>query len=295
MDFLEELESRVMVAFGAMSIELKKGGYSLSDNYLIWAVEHPDEWRDFLKACVDHGADILPAGGSPGNRFRLKHLGLEDQAFRLTRDGVKLGREVCPPNCYLSGLLGNLGQLLQPLGDINYEEAYESYKEQVMAMAEAGVDLVWILTMTDLPAMEAAIRAVKDNTNLPVIASMSFDPTPKGPKTMMGVNPKEVSEKLDQAGADVIGANCGGVSSAQVADILKDMTQVTNKMLVAKPNAGKPEVINDEMVYPVSPEEMASHVPEWIANGARIVGGCCGASVEHVARIAETVRQISKK
>ena len=294
MNFLEQLGFRVMVGFGPLGTGLEKRGFSLSDNYATWIPEHPDEFKDLLKTYAEHGADILPVGGSATNRFRLKHLGIEDQAFSLTRDVAKLGREICPPNCYLSGGLGNLGQLLQPLGEISFEQAYDSYKEQVLAMAEAEIDLVWILTMTEIAAMEAAIRAVKDNTNLPVIASMAFDPTPKGPKTMMGVSPREAAEKLDQAGADVIGANCGGVSPAQVTDILKEMAQVTTKPLVAKPNAGRPEVTAGEMTHPISPEEMASHVPEWIAAGARVVSACCGAEPEHIARIAEAVRQVSK-
>ena len=295
MDFLEQLGFRVMVASGGQATEMGKRGYALSGSLASWALEHPDAYKDLLKSYVDYGSDILYVTTSTSNRFRLKHLGLEEQAFRITRDVTKLVREVCPPNCYLCGTLGSLGQLLQPLGEVSLEDAYESYKEQLLAMTEAGIDLVWMLTMTDIVATEAAIKAVKDNTSLPIIASMVFDPTPKGFRTMMGVSPREAAEKLDQAGADVIGANCGSVGPAQVTDILKEMAQVTTKPLVAKPNAGIPEVINDREVFPVSPEEMAVHVPMWIAAGARVVSGCCGAGPEHIAKIAEVVHQDSKK
>jgi len=206
---------------------------------------------------------------------------------------MRLGRQVCPPNCYLSGNISNLGHLLQPLGEVSYEEAYESFKEQALAMAEGGIDVVWVLTMTEIPATEAAIRAVKDTIKVPVMASMSFDATTKGARTIMGATPAEAAARLDRAGADVIGANCGGISPAQVVDVLKEMAGATRKPLVAKPNAGKPEVIDGATVHPMSPEDMAAHVPAWIEAGARVVSGCCGAGPEHIARIAEAVRKAS--
>ena len=292
-DFLEQLKTRVLAASIGLGVDMEKIGYSLSDNFAVWILENPDPYKKVIKSYIDHGADVLFIGSSAANRLRLKHLGLGDQAFRIARDGAKLGREVCPPNRYLCGGLGNLGQLLEPLGDISYEEAYESYKEQVLAMAEAGIDVVWIITMSEIRATEAAIRAVKDNTNLPVIATMFFDSTPKGYRTIMGDGPKEVAEKLDKAGADLIGTNCGSITPEQVTDVLKEMGQVTNKPLAAKPNAGKPEIDRGKSVYHISPEEMAAQVPMWIENGARVVGGCCGAKVEHLSKMAEVVRQVN--
>jgi 5-methyltetrahydrofolate--homocysteine methyltransferase len=292
-DLLEQLKSRVMVVSIGLGVDMAEVGYSLSDNFAVWILENPDPYKKVLKGYIEHGADLLYIGSSAANRLRLKHLGLEDQAFRIARDGAKLGREVCPKNCYLCGGLGNLGQLLEPLGDISYEEAYESYKEQVLAMAEAGIDVVWIITMSEIRATEAAIRAVKDNTNLPVIATMFFDSTPKGYRTIMGNSPKEVADNLDKAGADLIGTNCGSITPVQVTDVLKEMAQATNKPLAAKPNAGKPEVDLGQSVYHVSPEEMAAQVPMWIENGARVVGGCCGAKIEHLSKMAEAVRQFN--
>jgi 5-methyltetrahydrofolate--homocysteine methyltransferase len=292
-DLLEQLKSRVMVVSIGLGVDMAKVGYSLSDNFAVWILENPDPYKKVLKSYIEHGADLLYIGSSAANRLRLKHLGLEDQAFRIARDGAKLGREVCPTNCYLCGGLGNLGQLLEPLGDITYEEAYESYKEQVLAMAEAGIDVVWIITMSEIRATEAAIKAVKDNTNLPVIATMFFDSTPKGYRTIMGDRPKDVAENLDKAGADLIGTNCGSITPVQVTDVLREMAQATNKPLAAKPNAGKPEVDLGQSVYHVSPEEMAAQVPMWIENGARVVGGCCGAKIEHLSKMAEVVRRFN--
>jgi 5-methyltetrahydrofolate--homocysteine methyltransferase len=292
-DFLEQLKIRVMVVSIGLGVDMAKVGYIPSDNFAVWILENPDPYKKVLKSYIEYGADVLFIGSSAANKLRLKHLGLEDQAFRIARDGAKLGREVCPTNRYLCGGLGNLGQLLEPLGEISYEEAYKSYKEQVLAMAEAGIDVVWIITMSEIRATEAAIRAVKDNTNLPVIATMFFDPTPNGYRTMMGDGPKEVAENLDKAGADLIGTNCGSITPEQVTDVLKEMAQATNKPLAAKPNAGKPEVDRGKPVYHVSAEEMAIQVPVWIENGARVIGGCCGAKIEHLSKMAEVVRQVN--
>ena len=289
MDFLEQLESRVMVGFGATGTELEKGGFGLGGSAAVWQLEHPDVFVSLRKCWLELGVDIIPAGGSSANRLRLKLHGLEKDAPRINRELVRMAREICPPGRYVGGLMGNLGKLLQPLGEVSFEEAYESYAEQALAMADAGADLVWIQTMTDLVAMEAALKAIKENTSLPVVASMAFDLTPKGFRTVMGVTPQEAAEKLECVGADVIGANCGSVSPKEITEVIRQMAQVTTKPLAAKPNAGTPHAVDERMVHPVSPEEMAACVPGWIAAGARIVAGCCGSSPEHMAKIAEVV------
>jgi len=290
MDFLEQLKLRVMVSSGAMATEMAKRDFQVGGNSAVWALEHPDVFKEVIKDTVLANADIIGAGNASANRFHLRRVGLHERAYSINRDLVRLARDACPPHCYLYGSMMDLGHLLQPLGDLSFEEAYEAYREQVLSAAEGGVDIVWIMTMSDIRMMEAAIKAVKENTSIPVIASMAFNHTPKGARTIMGVSPEEAGKKLNQAGADVIGANCGGISPAQVTDVLKEMAEVTNKPLVAKPNAGKPEVIDGVTIHPMSPEDMAAHVPAWIEAGAKIVSGCCGAGPEHIARIAEAVR-----
>ena len=289
MDFLGELKSRVMVGSGAIGTALEKEGFVLGGNAAVWQLEHPDIFRSLRQRWLDAGVDLVPGGGGSANRLRLEHYGFAEEAPRINREQIKMARQICPPGRYVCGLLGNLGKLMQPLGKVSYEEAYESYAEQAVAMADAGADLVWIETMTEVPAMEACIKAVKDNTSLPVIATMTFDPNPRGFRTMMGVGPQEAAEKLDCIGADVIGANCGKVSPAEMSEVLRQMAQVTAKPLAAKPNAGTPQVVDGQIVYPVKPEEMAACVPGWIAAGARVVTGCCGSSLEHIAKIAEVV------
>ena len=286
--FLEQLKLRGVMIGCILAPEAEKRGFNPSENIAVWELEHPDMYKDVIKSYADSGADILPVGASASNRRFLKHLGLDNQVVKINRDLAKLAREVCPPTGYLCCGLGSAGQLLQPFGDTSFEEAYQGYKEKVLAMIEVGIDLAWTLTMTDIVLTEAAIRAVKDNTDLPFIACMAFDPTPKGFRTIMGVSPKQAAERLDEAGADVIGANCGTITPEQATEVLREMAQVTTKPLIAMPNAGTPHVTGGgTLVYSVSPEEMAAQVPDWIVAGAGVVGSCCGGGAEHIAKIAE--------
>jgi 5-methyltetrahydrofolate--homocysteine methyltransferase len=271
---------------------LEKRGFNPSENSSIWSLEHPDLFKDIIKSYAASGADIIPVSCSSSNRIRLEPHGRGNQAVQINRDLAKLAREACP-SCFLSCGLGPFEQLLQPFGDISPEEAYESYKEVVLAMAEIGVDLVWILTMTDVVLTEIAVRAAKDNTDLPFVACMTFDPTPKGFRTIMGVSPEQAAERLDKAGADVIGTNCGTITPEQATEVMREMAQVTDKPLIAMPNAGVPKVVDGKtVVYSIGAEEMAAQVPNWIAAGARVVGSCCGGGTEYAAKIAEVAHSV---
>lgn len=290
-DILKTMASRVLVASGAQGTELAKRGFSLGDNYAVWGLKHPDALKDIMLRYLDCGIDILSASCTSSNRFRLEHFGLGDQARRLSKEMVQLTKTWRPAGCYVGGSLSDIGHLLEPLGEVSFQAAYDSYAEQVLGMVEGGVDFVWIMTMTDVNTTEAAVKAVKENSDLPVFASMAFDSTPRGPRTMMGVSPSEAARRLDLAGADAVGLNCGSISMDEVVVALKEMAGVSRKPLIAKPNAGMPNVDQGQTAHPVSPEEMACRVAGWIDHGARAVSGCCGSGPEHIARISEAVKK----
>ncbi len=292
-NILNDLESRVLVASGAQGTELGKRGFPLGENYAVWGLDHPEALKDIIQRYLECGVDILSASCTSSNRFRLEHFGMADQAYRLSKEMVELTKRYCPSDCYVGASLSEIGHLLEPFGTISLEAAYESYKEQVCAVAEGGSDFIWILTMTDVNLAVAAVKAAKENSDLPVFASMAFSSTPKGPKTIMGTGPTEAAKKLDQAGADVIGLNCGSLLMDEVDDALKDMAIASHKPLISKPNAGIPYVVEGETFHPVSADEMAGYVPRWIDNGARVVSGCCGSGPNHISRISETTRKYS--
>jgi 5-methyltetrahydrofolate--homocysteine methyltransferase len=148
------------------------------------------------------------------------------------------------------------------------------------------------MTMMDIEEAVIAVNASKKTAPLlPVIASMAFDMTPHGARTMMGVDPKTAASRLVDAGADIVGLNCGGVTPEEATPILKQMREVTDKPLVSKPNAGKPEVIGDKTQWHTTPRQYAANAADWIAAGAKIIGGCCGSTPEHAAGIGDILKR----
>lgn len=292
-DFLQRLKTEVLVAFGAVATELERDGFNLSGFLGGWIVEHPEAFKRLLKAYIDVGCHLLGVTGSQGTRFRLEKWGLQDKVIEVNIKATKIAREVTPPGGFVVGSCMASGRILEPLGDTTSDQIYNGFREEVVGYAEGGADVIWIMTMFDIQEAVLAVKAAKDFTKLPVIASMSFDFTPKGGRTMMGVDPKTAVEKLLDAGADVIGHNCGGATPEESTHIMREMGAITDKPLVVKPNAGVPESVDGRQVYPATPERYAKEVPNWIGAGARIVGGCCGAGLEHTAKIAKAVRTAS--
>lgn len=191
----------------------------------------------------------------------------------------------------MAGSIGPTGKLLKPLGDISPEELLDVYGQQARVLAESGAELIYILTMYDLEEAVAALRATRKETRLPVIVSLAFNPGPKGYRTTMGISPEVAVERLESEGADVVGANCGNLGLDDVAKVLQLMKSHFRKPLIAKPNAGLPDVVNGQETYAAGPEQFAEHVGEWIQQGARIVSACCGSTPLHLKKMAERVRE----
>ncbi|HEX77977.1 MAG TPA: hypothetical protein G4O03_06160 [Dehalococcoidia bacterium] len=216
---------------------------------------------------------------------------MEGDVFDINRRVTLLSREVAPKDRYLAAIMLPTTRLLEPLGDVSFHQVYEAYKEEVMGYAEGGVDCLWFLTFADLWEMEAALKAGTE-TGLRIIATMAFDPTPRGPHTMMGVAPKEAATRLVECGADIVGANCGKVSGQETVAILKEMRQACPAPLIVKPNGGIAPMEGDKLAYSIGPEEFARHVPDWVEAGARIVGGCCATGPGHAAAIIAQLREM---
>lgn len=293
-DFLDRLQSEVLVFSGAVATALQPMGLDLGQSVARWQVEHPDAVQGLLRAYYEAGADIGLVDTSSSNRLILQKYGLADKTREYVSTLLRLGREITPPDRYLPGTMMATGHLLHPLGDVTFAELYDAFSEQAIAAAEVGVDLFWIMTMSDIEEAKAAIRAVKDHTGLPVVATMVFNPTPKGYRTMMGLDPATAARKLREAGADVVGANCGNASLKETTEIVKQTKQACECYVAAKPNAGMPELVDDKPVWTVTPEDFAREVPNWLAAGANIVSGCCGTGPEHIVGIAAAVKKRGK-
>jgi len=198
------------------------------------------------------GAHILLTNTLTANRISLEHAGLADRLVEINAEGVRLCSEAAGGKCYVAGDMTSTGSFLEPLGDYTEEQFSECFEEQANVLAEAGVDLIIIETMTDVREAAVAVRAVKHATGLPVIASISFDAVADGFRTMMGDAVERAARALAEAGADVVGSNCGTIDPTEMSRVIAEMRSVTDAILAAQPNAGKPELAGGEVIFRLS-------------------------------------------
>jgi 5-methyltetrahydrofolate--homocysteine methyltransferase len=229
-----------------------------------------------------------------GNRFKLKRYGLEDKTRAINEAAARISRQAAGSQKYVLGSIGPSGIILL-LGDTSPEELYDAFREQAVALEAGGADTIIVETMSDLEEAIIAVKAAKENTMCEVICTMTFEKTRNGEyKTMMGVSPADIPLKLQEAGADIIGSNCGNGTKAMI-DITRELRAVSPDMpIIIQGNAGMPKYIQGQTVFQETPEETASFVPDLIEAGANIIGGCCGTTPEHIRLIAEIISIVKK-
>ena len=243
---------------------------------------HADYWAA--------GADIVLANTFTGNRIALQHAGLADKFDQINSLGVKLCREAVGDDCYVAGDMSSTGQFIEPLGEFTEQQFLDNAAEQARALEKSGADLILIETMTDVREAAISVRAAKQATQLAIIASISYDPVGDSFRTMMGDTPEKAARELTEAGADVIGSNCGTIDPVEMSRLIAELRTHTSLPLMAMPNAGKPELINNEVVFKLSGQDFADGIMRCIEAGATLVGGCCGTTPAHIAALKERLR-----
>ena len=288
---LERLNSgEILVADGATGTNLQKVGLVGGMHTEDWVFDHPDKILDLEKAFVAAGSDIILTCTFGGTFPRMKGAKHADNVERINKRAVELAREAASmrDGVLVAGSIGPIGQLLKPYGPLTHEEAFAAFAQQAKSLAEGGVDLIVIETHFALEEVNAAFEGVRSVTDLPIVVSFGYD---RGTRTMMGVRPTDVIKKYKAMGATLIGANCGTTLENMEAIIKEYATAESGFPLWAKPNAGMPRLEGDETIYDVTPDEMAEYAKKYVALGARVVGGCCGSTPEHVAAIAKAVKK----
>jgi 5-methyltetrahydrofolate--homocysteine methyltransferase len=278
----------LIISDGAMGTMLQARGLAGGVMPELWNAQRPEVILAVHQAYLEAGAQIATANTFGGNRLRLAEAGLADRSAELVRLGVSLAREAVGDGAWVAGSVGPTGQILEPYGTLTVSAAEEAYAEQVVALAEAGVDLILLETHHDSAEAACAIRMVKAHTGLPVFCTFAFDA--RG-RTMMGLRSADAATHAEQAGTDVVGANCGAGPAAVVA-ALQGMRDVTRLPLMAQANAGVPRMgESDRTVWDVTPAQMGEQAQTFVSLGARIIGGCCGTGPEHIAAIAAALRR----
>jgi len=288
-EILSRLEGgRAIVADGAMGTMLQAAGLPTGTPPEAWLLENPDAVRDVHLAYLEAGSELILTCTFGGTRARLERKGLGSRVAEVNRRAVEAAREAVGDRAYVAGDMGPLGQFLAPLGPLSHEQAVEIFAEQAAALVAAGVDLLYVETMSAMEEMRAAIEgARRAGGSLPVFATFSFD---HHGRTNMGVSPEQAAEAFLELGVNAFGANCGATLEMTEGAVAAMHEAAPEALLIAKPNAGVPHMVGREIVYDASPEDMAEYARRFVALGARVVGGCCGSTPAHVAAIAAAVR-----
>lgn len=279
--FLRTLEQSVvpLLADGATGTMLQAAGLPVGEPPERWVLERPDAIRNLAAQYVGAGSDLIYTCTFGAGRIHLRRCGLEGQIEQINRTAVRLAREAAGQNVFVVGSIGPSGEMLEPYGEFSPDEARASFAEQATLLAEAGVDAIVCETFTDLQEALLAVRAVKENSDVPVLASMAFE---ANGRTMMGVTPENAVAQLTDAGAVVVGSNCSVGPDSLEAVVRAMKTARPNARLLAKPNAGLPQVVNGRALYNVGPDALAAFATKMKALGVAIVGGCCGTTPEHI-------------
>jgi 5-methyltetrahydrofolate--homocysteine methyltransferase len=286
-------DGRPILTDGAMGTQLFQAGLQFGDPPETWNVLHPDVIRGIQRRYIQAGSNVILTNTFGGTRFRLSMHNLQTRVAELNRAAVVLlkaevaasGRD----DVVVAGDIGPSGEILAPLGTLEYADAVDGFEEQARALIEGGADVIWIETMSSLEEITAAFEGARRvSPAIPIITTMSFD---THGRTMMGVTPAQALKHLTDLGAAAVGANCGNGTDELMAAVKGMVAAGPHVPLVAKSNAGMPKLVNGKAHYDASPEEMAAYAQDVWAAGARFIGGCCGSGPEHIAAMAEALKE----
>jgi 5-methyltetrahydrofolate--homocysteine methyltransferase len=291
MDAIRSLlaENDYILTEGAMGTMLFAAGLTQGYSPELWNVEQPDKVAAIHQAYLDAGAQIALTNTFGGNRFRLTLHNAQDRVSELNGAAVELLQKVVRATgrpVLIAGNIGPTGQVLQPYGEMSFEEARAAFAEQAAALISAGVDWIWIETMADLEEVRAAVEGVRQvSQDIPIMTTMTFD---THGRTMMGVTPEKAVTSMSSFGATAVGGNCGN-GPAEILSVIEKMhTTSPEAVLVAKSNAGVPTLVGGRPVYGASPADMAEYAVK-VNNAGRIIGACCGSTPDHIKAIAQAL------
>jgi methionine synthase I (cobalamin-dependent) len=276
---------------GAMGTMLMAAGLDSGEAPEEWNVLYPERVRAVHRAYIQAGSRLILTNSFGGTRYRLSLHNLQEQVGELNRAAAANARaeaDAAPHTVIVGGSMGPTGELFAPMGTMVFEEAKAAFAEQARALAEGGVDVIWIETMSDLNEVKAAVEGARSVCDLPISATLTFD---THGHTMMGVSPERATEAFKDLDLIVMGANCG-TGPEEVEMVIETMHKINPQaILVAKANAGLPKWVNQELHYDGTPQVMANYAVRVRDLGARLIGACCGSTPEHIRAMSEALKQ----
>lgn len=276
-----------VVTDGAWGTQLQQRGLPTGECPDAWNLTNADKVEDVARCYVDAGSQVILTNTFGANRFILGRQGLAEQVAEVNRAGVEISRRAAQGRALVFASVGPTGIMLM-MGDVSPDDLQAAFAEQARAMAEAGADGIVVETMSD-PAEAALAVAAARETGLPVVACMTYDSGAQRDRTMMGATPERAAAALIEAGADVIGSNCGHGIEGMVNVCRRYRDVVGDRPIWIKANAGLPETFKGRTVYRQTPDEFAGFVPQLIEAGASLIGGCCGTSPEFIRAVAKSL------
>lgn len=289
-EFQNLFERGVVLLDGAAGTNLQQAGMPGNACPEQWILEHPDVMRSLQRSYVEAGTQILYAPTFTGNRIKLAEYGLADQLADINTRLVALAKEAAQGQAFVAGDLTMTGQQLYPLGELQFEQLVDIYKEQAKVLCDAGADLFVVETMMSLQETRAAVIAIKEICDLPVMASLTFE---DDGRTLFGTNPETAVVVLQSLGVDAVGLNCS-TGPMEMVEIVGQMYAYANIPILAKPNAGLPELENGQTVYKTSPQEFAEAGKKLVDAGAAALGGCCGTTPAHIKALSQAVKDCER-
>jgi len=291
---LELCKERVVLFDGAMGTMLFSYGLPFGTPPELWNLSQPEIVLKIHKKYIQAGADVIQTNTFGASSLKLKKSGIEKKMDKINKTAVKIARKACPDGKYVAGNIGPTGEFLEPVGKAKYKDLKKAFSEQAEILRSAGIDLFSVETMYDLREALAAIEGVREVSSLPLFICMTFEKKSKGYFTLMGDEVSSSLKNLEQAGADVVGANCtlGSKEMIKLASVMKKSTKLP---IIVQPNAGMPKLVKGKTVYLQKPASFANDVLKMIKLGVGFAGGCCGTTPEFIKMVKKGLMTLEYK